>query len=212
MKADKTVISLHADFDRLYAQVVQKSTQQGKTPTCSKNCPGCCIEPVYVHVKEIENALGRMTPAHRARVKVRTQEWLDRVLPSGLLSQEQPLVWLWRALGAVCPFLEGGLCSIYQDRPIGCRWHTAIGPREACYDEHLRREQKYIDCPELKEATAYLTVQRWSKLEMENLGVVLARILLHLDLESADHQLVQFVEGARTPPQVEKSLLGAPGA
>jgi len=192
MKADPDVISMHQEFDALMARAVEQSTREGRPPTCGKDCPGCCFEPVYVEVREIQNALGRMTPELRKRVKDRTYAWLAKVLPSGLLNEEKPSVFAWRALHASCPFLEFGRCSIYADRPLGCRAHTAVGPKKACHDEELRKTQTYLQCEELDTAMMMLACRRWSDLEFNNLGVVLAKILCGLDIECADAQQVKL--------------------
>jgi hypothetical protein len=34
--------------------------------------------------------------------------------------------------GPGCPFLDGGLCSIYPVRPMGCRVHNSTHPPELC--------------------------------------------------------------------------------
>jgi len=192
MKADPDVLSLYREFDALMARALVLSARQGKPATCGANCPGCCIEPVMVEVREVEHALGRMTPQLRARVKERTYAWLAKVLPSGLLNVEHPSVFKWRALSAPCPFLEFGQCSIYADRPLGCRSHTAVGPKEGCYDEEKRKEQIYLQSEELNIAMMQMAVERWSDLEFNNLGVVLAKILCDLDIECADAQRVEI--------------------
>jgi Fe-S-cluster containining protein len=50
--------------------------------------------------------------------------------PSGPAYRELALKYLHLSLA--CPFLEGGSCSIYADRPLVCREYMVVSPPENC--------------------------------------------------------------------------------
>lgn len=160
-------------------QVKEGSAQAGRPITCrGKYCWGCCSEPVYASWGEVDNALSRMPPDLRKRVKVRTQEWMAKVVPSGLLKEAEPNVIAWRGLRAPCPFLEAGSCTIYNDRPLSCREHVAVGDPMNCFDDELRKHQEYCKCNEFTERIAYRMLDEGMEMKMDNLGVWLCELLL----------------------------------
>ncbi|HNM46888.1 MAG TPA: YkgJ family cysteine cluster protein, partial [Candidatus Sumerlaeota bacterium] len=47
-------------------------------------------------------------------------------------AQQRTLSLDYFRLGLACPFLEEEACSIYADRPLGCREYLVTSPAEAC--------------------------------------------------------------------------------
>lgn len=191
MRCNKTVLAQHAATDSYVSIITAKSTKDGMPPVCAAGgCSACCYEPVYVDRSEIEHALGRVTPQIRKQVKANTQKWLDKVLPSGLLNYKQPNVFDWRALRAPCPFLipipaggevngyVHGTCSIYKDRPFACRTHFACKSVAHCFEDALRREQLYILSSSLLESLMDYHNRLASESYCDNLGTILADLLL----------------------------------
>ena len=143
---------------------------------------------------EIEHALAGLTPEQRDRVKQRTKGWLEKVLPSGLLKEKFPNKVKWRLLGAYCPFLENGQCVVYQDRPFLCRTHNAVRSPEYCFDEALRQNQRFATSPDaddnLRRYMLTCLAESGEPMESDNLGVLLAEILLHRSVRSATRRRV----------------------
>lgn len=189
MKYDPHIAELHRFCDLQMRVLSRKTTVDGRPPTCGANCSACCYEPVYCSTAELHHALGRLTPQQRKDVKSRTETWLGKVVPSGLLDDNLPNVFSWRALRAPCPFLENHRCMIYEDRPMSCRLHLAIGPREKCFSEEGRRTQIFAHSPDVIARCSVVLVQRHGKIDMDNLGVTLADILLHQKIPSASHRI-----------------------
>jgi Fe-S-cluster containining protein len=219
MKAIPDIQFFHHCADHAVTTMVNQSEKLGRPRTCpGLGCAACCYEPVYVERREVEHALGRLTPQDRKLVKLQLIEWLAKVEPSGLLNDCMPNGFKWRDLRAPCPFLrrtgpgkngyQQGQCMIYQDRPLGCRLHNACGPVESCYDDEARKHQLYITA---KEITAYMAgamVQLFKTVVYDNLGVFLAETLLHRTVTSGSYEKATFkvdaegnlVGGSRTRP------------
>lgn len=165
------------EFDRHFIVVRQRHAREGKpiVSTCGKGCFACCREPLLTSRTEAELVFSSIPEAEKSYVRERTIKWLDTVMPSGLGGEVTPHVNPWRKLMAWCPILKDGLCLTYANRPIGCRSHVAVGPRENCEDDDLRYFQQYVNTPEL---TAYtvgkLTALDGEFVEMTHLPVWLA--------------------------------------
>lgn len=188
MRAHKEILALHAFADAGLAAIKRQTAADGRPVVCAMGCSACCYEPVYAERREAEHALGRVTPQARARVKERTREWLAKVVPSGLLNDSLPNVFKWRALRAACPFLENNRCSVYQDRPCGCRLHCATGPKENCFDDALRPGQTYAYSPEVLARLSHYAAKVLGRFDQDNLGVWLAEILLRETVPSGSRE------------------------
>lgn len=85
--------------------------------SCSAGCFGCCRAVVPVAPGEAEHVLQALSEEGKARV----------------LRFRGNLV-------SLCPLLENGRCSVYQDRPLVCRaFHSESAPAD-CYPEGGDRE------------------------------------------------------------------------
>jgi len=136
-------------------QVRQKKAREG-TPvvlSCSKGCSACCSEPLAATEPEMLLMLSKLSAEQLAEVKERTQVWLAKAQAMGLDDMDDaPNAFVYRAHNLECPFLKNKMCIAYHQRPLGCRAHMAIGPRQACEDLNLRPKQKFCYMPELLEA------------------------------------------------------------
>lgn len=108
---------------------------------CSR-CAKCCHETrMFLSKRDIERLENR---------GFRLEEFAIR-LPSGFYQL--------RNVNGACYFLRDGLCSVYEDRPEGCRYYPVVlsydGKRcvrdDFCPNSYTvsRRELKEI-CPKLK--------------------------------------------------------------
>ena len=186
MKCDPRILDLHRFSDSIMGRLAALSNTNGKPITCRSGCSSCCFEPVYCADVEVDHLLGRMTPQRRKVIAARTAAWLARVEPSGLLDVSEPDVIAWRDTLAPCPFLEGRLCSVYDDRPWGCRLHLAVGDPKLCDSQDTRRNQVYAMSPEVGPAVILHLLKLYRTVTLDHLGLWLARRLLGSVRESAD--------------------------
>lgn len=181
----------HAQTDADLALLFSNPSNRSIQITCTKGCAACCSEPVYAERREAElavQALSRMSPERQLEVKERVRTWFERVKAAPeILKEEQPHVLAYRKLGLPCPFLRDRECSIYADRPWGCRLHYAVGPRENCEDDGKRLSQTYAYVPNIvaQKSTLKLIEKDGGAMEMEHFGLLLAEILFGERVESA---------------------------
>lgn len=87
---------------------------------CRRGCSACCHIPVSIFPVEAE-LIEKRTGHQR--------------LPSPLPVRQ--------FLGVPCPFLNGGICTIYDSRPMVCRQHVAFTATaywcqvERCYEQEM---------------------------------------------------------------------------
>jgi Fe-S-cluster containining protein len=193
----------HQLVDEAIAHLFEHGTGpdgQKVTPTCGKNCPACCYEPVYAERTEaalIAARLLTMDPDVRQRVLQRTREWATAFEPSALRMQEKPDVLEYRRLRLACPLLESGECLVYEDRPNGCRAHIALGSRDRCEDQSKRRDQMFMVNNDfmagaIMKLAAGVAVNDQAELLMEHLGLLLAEALLGTKIESEARTLLRL--------------------
>lgn len=184
------VAKLHQATDTL----VTMAETQGKLDHCCKNCTlaHCCFEPAYSDSKEIQYALE--TPGlDRDALKERVRDWLEKVLPSGLLKQDMPDAIEWRRLKAPCPFLVDNRCSVYERRPFSCRMFFAHGKPEHCAMP-ARIAQKFAGFPiQLHGQIAGPYFESLKRFTMDNIGVLLAELVLNEKHTSGSRQEVEVV-------------------
>jgi Fe-S-cluster containining protein len=92
------------------------------------------------------DTLRALPPDRQSRVVERFRAGIERLESAGLMpdlfaaftrqAHDAPLLARMQAaywaLGIPCPFLEGGLCGIYQERPLVCRQYAMTSPPAAC--------------------------------------------------------------------------------
>lgn len=184
------VTKLHQATDTMVAM----AEASGKLDHCCKSCTlaHCCSEPAYLDADEVQHALE--TPGlDMEALKRRVQAWLDKVVPSGLLNQEMPDAIEWRKLNAPCPFLVDNRCSVYERRPFSCRMFFAHGKAENCAMP-MRVKQKFAGFPIELDAQIcgpYFASKKF--IQMDNIGVLLAEILLDKKIKSGSRQEIEVV-------------------
>ncbi len=180
--------------------------------TCRKGCPSCCYEPVYAERTEatlIAQRLLTLDPEVRARVLARVRDWLERFRSSPLRAEESPDVIPYRLMRLPCPLLEGGECLVYEDRPVACRTHIALGPVERCEDTAQRPDQVWLAnndylASSMMKMAGGLQEDGVAHLLMEHLGLLLAEALVGERVESEARRMLEIkfeddrVEGEET--------------
>lgn len=120
----------------------------GRPVSCGPRCGMCCRHLVILGEAEalrLARVVRALPRARRAAVEERFQAGLARLEGSGLLPEllaafrqahdGQSLQRMQRAywdLGILCPFLERGGCTIYEERPLICRQYLMTTPPAAC--------------------------------------------------------------------------------
>lgn len=110
-KLGKTLRTLRMAADAEVARIEGLARADGVRFACRAGCNFCCHEPVPVSLLEVIDLAvtvkANMTPDQRRSLAERGRAYrMSRRHGTSL----QP-----------CPFLEGGLCSIYEWRPLVCR-------------------------------------------------------------------------------------------
>ena len=179
MKQNLAVVSaVHKEFDRVWSAAAAQTAERYGPPTCARGCHACCYEPAYVEMQEIELALSKLSPAQLEEVKIATADWYEKAAAAGILDLSEPPVVMYRALRLACPLLKDGECMVYADRPLACRAHFAIGPRERCDVDAKRLTQRFVNPVGLVAQSMAAMVGIQGKSEMNHLGAVLAKLLL----------------------------------
>lgn len=172
----------HAAVD---ATLIQALAGAKLTPCCAKGCYACCFESVYSTRAEVRYILNGMTGAALCELKPRLRQWLEQAKP--ILGLKMPNALTYRAQNIPCPFLKGGLCSIYERRPHGCRVFLALGQPKDC-DLPARQHQKFAEFdetfyhrvgmpPMISEPDGYVIT--------DHLAVLCAEEILHANISSA---------------------------
>ena len=113
-------------------------------PTCAKGCSACCSERLQTTREEAALIWATLSAERRAELTPAIRAWARRfeAAEEGLDNKGNKAV-AYRRLNLVCPLLRDGLCSVYDVRPLGCRLHTAVGPRVRCEDLQQRPHQTF---------------------------------------------------------------------
>lgn len=103
--------------------------------TCTKGCSACCRQIVLAEISEAEYILARNPDAvRRAMPKLLEHAQLAARIPHSIDTEEGTAAAAddyWQ-LDLPCAFLEDGLCSVYEDRPIPCRTHFMLSDPALC--------------------------------------------------------------------------------
>ncbi|WP_170229545.1 YkgJ family cysteine cluster protein [Polyangium fumosum] len=127
---------------------------QGKEISCQKGCTHCCRQLVPaspIEARRLGEVVAAMPEPRRAEVRERFVRAIERLEQAGLVDPRAPkgrsslvskeatssAAWddvsrRYYELRIDCPFLEGDLCSIYEERPIACREYNAVTDPALC--------------------------------------------------------------------------------
>lgn len=136
----------HSFADAVVDSAVKEVEAHGEKISCKAGCGACCRQLVPIAEAEARRlgALVESLPEPRQEtVRARFAAARDRLEKAGLLERlRHPDGWSdgeGRSIGQAyfregipCPFLEEESCSIYGDRPIGCREYLVTSPADNC--------------------------------------------------------------------------------
>lgn len=108
--------------------------------SCRKGCSACCRQLIVSELSEAQYILARNTDAvERALPKLIEHALFASSLPDTLASAEAEAIAseaYWQR-HLPCAFLEDGLCSVYEDRPLPCRTHFVLSDPAFCATEEI---------------------------------------------------------------------------
>ena len=132
----------------------QAAESEGKKISCGPNCTACCFPPVPIlelEIYQLSELVDSMPEPRRTEVKRRFSQAVAHFSESGWLEKLDALSGLYgkESVDAValelqnlgieyyrdrvpCPFLEEGLCSIHEVRPLACREYLVTSPAINC--------------------------------------------------------------------------------
>lgn len=125
---------------------------EGKSISCKAGCYSCCKQPVpisEVEAYQIAELVESMPDERKAVVKQRfvdihehfqSSGWLDtfhdqyRKARDGTSERKKAVATVHRYFeeDMSCPFLEDGMCSIHNERPLSCREYLVTSSPENC--------------------------------------------------------------------------------
>lgn len=116
----KAAVSPLRKLEMLYELMDKLGGVMQKYTPCRKGCSACCHYPVSVSEIEVQY-IEKHAKRRRNRYQVgHTDFW-----------------------GRPCPFLSGGMCSIYNARPFVCRRHHALTPTAYWCQTERSKEQVF---------------------------------------------------------------------
>jgi Fe-S-cluster containining protein len=147
--AVEIVGALHAEMDQAAAHRAASARRMGKPLACGPGCTGCCEEMVMVFRPEVLRIVRWLQQPEHASVKdaflaaypawkARAGDAGDRIAALYEGDDEGAHVdaciayWTQRNL---CAFNQGGMCTIYDVRPLVCRNAHAVGTADLCRAE-----------------------------------------------------------------------------
>lgn len=144
-KLQQAIMQLYDAVDGLLESFLNRTTQEGKPADCRKGCSWCCHQAVFAVTHEVLYLLAylqeRCSEEERRRFLDHANNKSKITAPKsveGVLKNRQP-----------CPFLDQGICSVYEARPMACRIYLSSSEPACKKDhEHPGDEQQF---PELFE-------------------------------------------------------------
>ncbi len=140
---------------KLVSVVVDKLRKEQKFVPCCKGCSACCSYLVPLSVPEAFSMREEVLdmPADQSKAVLRlcldaSRKILDDMPESfdvhsttNSPNQVRQLSSWYAGLKLPCPFLSGGLCTIYEQRPTACREHFVTGSGLPCETECMVQSQ-----------------------------------------------------------------------
>jgi Fe-S-cluster containining protein len=145
---DATLITrkVHEAIDEGTEVRARKARESGHTIACAPGCHACCEQPILAWLPEVLRVVEHLERPEHASVKAaflaaypRWREALGddvaRIAELTAAGDRDAHVrahfqaWTKRVL---CAFNHGGLCSIYEARPLVCRTYHALDTPDPC--------------------------------------------------------------------------------
>ena len=167
-----------------YEQVVKPLLGQvyraGYAVACGRKCSACCSEPAMCTRQEavvMAEAFRALPAADQDQVRAALRAWLERFDQGGFGAMEIVGLYKYRAAKLPCPFLKDQECSIYAARPLCCRGHMALGPRENCEKDELRPDQLYVMVDRVMHE-CYAVMLEQEDIVLDHVGIWLSELIL----------------------------------
>lgn len=145
-RLDELLPLMQTFADAVVDSVGKEVEARGGKISCKNGCGACCRQLVPLaeaEARQLHSLVERLSEPRRSAVRARFAEACSRLEAADLLDKLQcPAVWsdgdgrsiglAYFHLGIPCPFLEEESCSIYADRPLGCREYLVTSPAGDC--------------------------------------------------------------------------------
>ena len=130
-KLPQAIMQLYEAVDGLLEAFLNRTIQEGKPADCRKGCSWCCRQAVFGVTHEFLYIMAYL----RERLSAEEQH---RILDLAKSNSEvtmpaSPEELLRNRLS--CPFLEKGICRVYEVRPMACRIYLSSSEM-ACRRDH----------------------------------------------------------------------------
>lgn len=175
-----------AAFKVIKQKIIEQTAAVGETITCHKGCFFCCSQYVGASIQECEaivyylyqheNLLADFLQAYpKWREDVRKNESLFKRIGElynklGASHTKKTIFPLIQEAGGhylaqniLCPFLNDGICSIYEVRPWVCAGIFVVSPAELCHPMSTKMPKNYevhgeweIETPMYGKSTAFV--------------------------------------------------------
>ncbi|OQA02503.1 MAG: hypothetical protein BWY69_01056 [Planctomycetes bacterium ADurb.Bin401] len=140
--------------DKIICAIMQGLNEDGINVPCRKGCCSCCSSLIPMPIPEVfrmreellsmpnksSNRILRRSINSAVRIlkKTNRSEYLKDFSKPGKNSLNDLNKW-YGELHEVCPLLSGGVCMLYEQRPIACREHIVTGTAEMCRQDKLSK-------------------------------------------------------------------------
>jgi Fe-S-cluster containining protein len=136
---------------QLFDKIIESELYDKTDISCSKGCGICCNQLVPLTIPEVFflNDLVKSF-SHKKLVKInhRFSKTIELIQNAGLLEElrnprkNSDIDIAYFHLKTACPFLEDGICSIYQSRPFICREYYVTSDTKYCSNLEMDKIQK----------------------------------------------------------------------
>jgi Fe-S-cluster containining protein len=141
----KAISQLYRSMAELLDSFLARTASEGTPAQCKKGCAWCCYQEVFAVTHEFLH-LRDFILQHFG--KEQQEQILERAREKVLLTTNLPLEEQLK-VRAACPFLENGICMVYEARPMACRIYFSYSLSSCIRDHDRPTNRKNI--PELFE-------------------------------------------------------------
>lgn len=136
---------------RLFDKIIEVELYNYRDISCRKGCGNCCKQLVPLAIPEaffLNDLINTFSHKMLVKIKHRFTKIIDIVKNEGLLENlKNPgknihIDIAYFNLAMECPFLEDGICAIYQYRPFICREYYVTSDAAYCSNLEMDRIQK----------------------------------------------------------------------
>lgn len=137
--ARATITAVRRAYDRLDERVAQVLREGGRAVSCELGCDACCHYPLRVsswEILAIADACAGLPQLTRRRIHkqiARALRVLEPLRKSWAVFPERDEDRIAYCRAPVrCPLLINRRCAAYAARPLACRTHFVVSPKDLC--------------------------------------------------------------------------------